>query len=216
MVRLLGKTILCGLATGFTLAIPLGPSGIESVKRSIDNGFWGGFKVSLGAIAADYTYILLINLGLATLLKLNSNAEGFFWIVSGCILVLFNNMSQKSNNKFTNLINSDHKYAGFLSGYILTFINPMTPSLWLVVSGTIMSFWRDDGHMCYIFGILAMLCGTLCWFALLNLLATKGIKYFKKDISGKTSNFIRYFMLVLGICFAIYGLYKLSIGRYFI
>ena len=40
------KAIFIGFLTGFTASIPLGPSGLESVNRSMSKGFREGFKVS--------------------------------------------------------------------------------------------------------------------------------------------------------------------------
>ena len=63
------KAIISGLCVGFVTAIPLGPSGVESIKRSLSNGFKEGFKVSMGAVLADCFYILLINSRFVCIIK---------------------------------------------------------------------------------------------------------------------------------------------------
>ena len=182
------KAFVSGLCIGFVTAIPLGPSGVESIKRSLSSGFKEGFKVSVGAVLADCFYILLINLGLSALLNSNKSYEGFFWIISGIILILFNKVSQNSKNaNLDKLINN--KYSGMLSGFLITFLNPMTPSLWIGLSGTIMSVWRSKGHMFYFISLISMIIGALSWFALLNILASKGIKNFKTGCSRKNKIF---------------------------
>ena len=72
------KAIFIGFLTGFTASIPLGPSGLESVNRSMSKGFREGFKVSLGAVSADLLYIVIINLGLFTLLSKHRNFQSIF------------------------------------------------------------------------------------------------------------------------------------------
>lgn len=89
------KPLLIGFMTGFVSAIPLGPSGLEAINRSISHGFREGYKVSLGAVSADLLYIIIINLGLFNILNNNRKFEGLFWIVSGFVLMLFNNISNK-------------------------------------------------------------------------------------------------------------------------
>lgn len=89
------QAIAVGFSYGFIASIPIGPSGLESVSRSISNGFREGFKVSLGAISADIVYIIIINLGIFTILSKNPKFESLFWIVSGIILVLSNKVSFK-------------------------------------------------------------------------------------------------------------------------
>lgn len=202
------KAIISGFSTGFAAAIPLGPSGIESIKRSLSSGFKEGFKVSLGAIFADYFYILLINLGLSAIISSSTNAEGLFWIISGIILIIFNKVSGKSDYPLMDKLRK-HRYSGFLSGFLITFLNPMTPSLWLALSGTIMSVWRVSGLYFYILAIFSMILGGVTWFILLNALASKGIKIIRYNESRKTSNLIKYLMIILGLAFIIFGFFKL-------
>lgn len=202
------KAMISGFSTGFAAAIPLGPSGIESIKRSLSNGFKEGFKVSLGAIFADYLYILLINLGLSALISTNNEAEGLFWIISGIILIIFNRISGKNNYPLMNRLGNT-KYSGFLSGFLITFLNPMTPSVWLALSGTIMSVWRFSGLYFYILAVFSMMIGGITWFIILNALAARGIKILRFNESKKTSNLIKYLMIILGLAFIIFGFFKL-------
>lgn len=207
------SAILAGFAYGFGAAIPLGPSGMESIKRSLSHGFREGFKVSVGAIIADYLYVLLINLGLSALLNTNKKAAGLFFIVSGILLILFNKASNKSSHPIVDKL-TNHRYSGMLSGFLVTFLNPMTPSMWLFLSGTIMISWRDNGYLYYVTALCSMVLGGLCWFVILNILASRGIKILKDDISDKTSVIMKYIMLALGIGFIVYGSFSLLFQRW--
>ena len=204
-INTLLKSLLVGYFTGFTVSIPLGPSGIESVNRSISKGFFEGLKVSLGAVAADLTYLLIINLGLFNFLNKNKSFESLFWILSGIILIIFNHFSQKS--KSTTTFNNA-KLGGFFSGFLITFLNPMTPSLWLAVSGTIMNVWRLKGVLFFTVSFISMILGSISWFIVLNLLATKGVRFFKQNVAKKTSSILNYVLLFLGILFICYGIIK--------
>lgn len=204
------KAILIGFPTGFVASIPLGPSGLESVNRSISNGFNSGFKVSLGSVFADFIYLTIINLGLFNMLSNHHNLESLFWILSGVILLLFNRLSCKtvnSNSKFQKIL---YRYTsnGFLVGFLITFLNPTTPSLWIALSGTVLSIWRLHGRMFFIFSVSSMILGSIAWFCLLNILASKGFRTLKSDYANITSKLLNYFLLGLAIIFIIFGTYK--------
>lgn len=172
------KAILIGFFTGFVASIPLGPSGLESVSRSISKGFKEGFKVSLGAVSADITYIVIINLGLFTILTRNPKFHSLFWIVSGIVLIISNKISFTAKKPDFNLEKSIYRRSsnGFLTGFLITFLNPTTPSLWIALSGTIFNVWRHHGRIYFIFSISSMIIGSITWFCFLNILVSKGFK----------------------------------------
>ncbi|AGX45462.1 LysE family translocator [Clostridium saccharobutylicum] len=204
------KAILVGFFTGFVASIPIGPSGIESVSRSISKGFKEGFKVSVGAVSADIVYIIIINLGLFTLLSNHHHFQSIFWIISGIILILFNRISLKSKTHDSNSkkLNYSTNSNGFLAGFLITFLNPTTPSMWIALSGTVLSVWRVHGRLFFIFAISSMIVGSITWFCLLNILVSKGFKKVKSNYADKTSNLLNYFLTILGAIFIIAGIYK--------
>ena len=208
------KPLVVGFMTGFASAVPLGPSGLEAINRSISHGFKEGYKVSLGAVSADLIYIIIINLGLFNILSNNRKFEGLFWIVSGFVLLFFNNISNnkcvdKLGTRSTGISNKTSSSSNsFFAGFFITFLNPTTPSLWIALSGTILSVWRLHGRLYFSFALLAMILGSLTWFFILNLLSIKGIKMCKDDFSNKTSKILNYFLFALSILFIIWGLLK--------
>lgn len=210
------KAILTGYFTGFVISIPLGPAGIESVKRTLSKGYKEGFSVSIGALSADVAYLLLINGGLSNLLSKNRKTEALFWIFSGLILSIIGYFQIKSKNsiggfKFNFFSNSKVKSMPFLAGFLITFSNPMTPSLWLTLSGTVIRAWYYVGPVFYYTFIISIITGMITWFAVLNLLALKGLKILSPNISKKTSNLLNFSIFVIGIFFVIFGIIKFII-----
>ena len=208
MVQFL-KAPIVGFLTGVIASIPLGPAGLESINRSISKGFWHGFKVSIGAVLADYTYLTIINLGLLQILEQNYIYKGVFWLISGIVLFLFAKHSKKECNTKASRFLNNPKTGGFVSGFIITLINPVTFSFWLAFSGTVMSIWRSDGTAFFYTSFLCMLIGSLSWLAILNLFASKGLKLIKGDVNALTSKLLRFVLYIIAICFFIYGLYVL-------
>lgn len=208
------KAIISGFITGIIISIPLGPSGLESVKRTISKGYKEGLKVSLGAIAADMSYLLLITCGFAGLVSKYKGAEAIFWIASGVILSLIGYHSIKNADSGSSispkfLKNSKYSSMPFLTGFLITFSNPMTPSLWLFMSGTVIRVWYSRGILCYYIGIFSILLGMIAWFALLNYLALKGFKVMAPSKSVKTTLLLMWSILILGFAFVIFGIFKM-------
>lgn len=203
------KAIISGFTTGVAISIPLGPAAIESINQTISKGVKKGFIVSLGAITADMTYLILINCGLSRLFHHNRITKSLFWIVSGIILVAmqYNDLNKLDSDSHHNPNTLDS--FPFWSGFILTFSNPMTPTLWLGLSSTVIPLWHRVGIFYYYSFILSILTGMITWFAILNILAYKGLNIFKPSHSKKASVLMKWVILFLGIAFILIGFTKL-------
>lgn len=200
------KSLISGYLTGLVISIPLGPSAIESVNRTISSGFKEGFMVSIGAISADMTYLILINYGILNILQRQKKTEALFWLFSGIILLIITRKSYRNNDNKLQDISNNNKKISFLSGYMITLTNPMTLTLWLGLSGTALRAWQYVGKFYYYVFILSILFGMITWFFSLNLLALKGFKMLRNDHSKNVSKLMNISIYVLGIGFIIFGL----------
>ncbi|WP_244834148.1 LysE family transporter [Clostridium sp. BJN0001] len=208
------KSIILGFFTGFIASIPLGPSGLESVNRSISKNFLEGFKVSFGAVLADVTYIIIINLGLFSMFSHHNHLNGLFWILCGILLIVITIPNtrfkkNKDSNSDTKNIFLTYSGNGILTGYLITFLNPTTPSLWIALSGTLFQVWKRHGRLFFLLATSSMILGSLAWFVLLNILATRGFKKSKSNGPSIISTLLNYFLFALGIVFIILGFIKL-------
>ncbi|MGL5152095.1 MAG: LysE family translocator [Clostridium sp.] len=205
------KAIIFGFITGFSLSIPIGPASIESVNRTLSRGFIEGFKVSLGTITADFTILLIVNVGLFRFLINNKINEGLFWIFSGILLSIF--MFYKNRKRKPQLILfgsfPKRRYDGFFSGFLMTILNPTSIFLWVTISGTLFTFWLSRGKLYFFSSLLFMFIGSLSWFIILNILASRGVKFLRRDVSINTSKLLSLFLSIIGVLFIIYGLYKI-------
>lgn len=209
-VFIIFKAIFIGFFTGFVASIPLGPSGLESVNRSISKGFREGFKVSLGAVSADIVYIIIINLGLFTIFTKSPRFNGLFWLVSGIILIVSTKISFESKKFDLKLEKSitRHSSNGFLTGFLITFLNPTTPSIWIALSGTVFNVWKHHGRVFFMFSICSMIIGSITWFCVLNTLVSKGFKNLNPNYTNTTTKILDYLLIILGVIFTIFGAYK--------
>lgn len=208
------KAIPSGIITGLAISIPLGPAGIESVKRTISKGYKEGFLVSMGSLTADLVYLVIINCGLSSILDKNKQTEALFWIISGAILAAIGYFSIKdksSSFKPKFLANANLRSLPFLAGFFITFFNPMTLTLWLTLSGTVIRFWYYVSKVCYYVFLLSIWAGMVTWFASLNLLALKGFKILTPKAGNGTTFLLMISICVIGIGFMIFGFIKLFI-----
>ncbi|KAJ50029.1 threonine/homoserine/homoserine lactone efflux protein [Clostridium tetanomorphum] len=198
------KPFLSGYFIGIIISIPPGPAGIESIKRTITKGFREGFILSLGSISADVSYLLFINAGLLKFLGANSNKESLFWIISGSLLstIGFTSLHHK---KLTLIDKNILSSIPFLMGFLITFSNPMTPSLWLTLSSTIIKRWYYISNISYYIFTCSIIVGMVTWFGFLNYFAFKGINLLGKNFTCKTSKILNIFIFILGVGFIIFG-----------
>lgn len=199
------KAVITGILTGLIVSVPLGPAGIESIKRTITIGFKKGFTVSMGALSADVTYMLLINCGLSNLLSANRKTEALFWIISGAILSLIGYSSIRKGEHVKSRNFKSQKSNSFFAGYFIVLTNPMTLSLWLTVSGTSIKAWQLAGRLYYITYMSSIVVGMILWFSMLNFFAYKGIKFFSPSNTEKTSFLLKYLILGIGFAFILFG-----------
>jgi threonine/homoserine/homoserine lactone efflux protein len=216
MIRLMlvVKAIFSGLFTGLVVSIPLGPAGLESVKRTISKGYKEGFLLSLGAISGDALDIFLINFGLLNILSGNRKAEAIFWMISGIVLTAIGYLSLRGNERIKELETHPHfldnkrlRSYPFFTGFLLVFLNPLTHSLWITMSGTVIRVWRSVGEAPYYTFMVSIIVGMIIWFAGLNYFALKGNKKISTESSEKISSTLMIVMLLIGIGFFMLGVY---------
>ena len=125
------------------------------------------------------------------------------------INLLFKSSKKSLDEKCVETIGNHKTGNGFINGFLITFVNPMTLSVWMAVSAGIMSIWKLSGKHFFFIAISSMFITTLAWFILLNFMAAKGGNLVKKEITGKADTSVKYFMILLGLGFTIYGIFKI-------
>lgn len=212
-ILVLIRTIITGLFTGVVFAIPLGPAGIESIKRTINTGISEGLLVALGAVLADAFDILFINIGLLNLFNENKRTEGFFFIICGILILFFAYQDFKGcRTEYQN----EKRYSSkpLIKGFIIAFTNPMTHSFWLTISGTLIHKFSDMKPIYYYLFLIFIIIGMFLWFVLLNIAALKGIKRLEINNSSIFAKAMIGIMSLIGIAFIVYGfvIFKLYSG----
>jgi L-lysine exporter family protein LysE/ArgO len=158
-----------GCLLGLGAAAPIGPVNVELGRRTLRKGFAAGFGLGCGAVTVDVCYAFLSSLSLrplqqhTRLMQALGIAGGLFLGYLGCLSVrggLRPNAAVELESLPAAPQGSAVAHAGnYLTGLVMTSLNPMTLIFWFLAVGQIT---RDAGHdlprVCA--GVLA---GTIAW-----------------------------------------------------
>ncbi|MFA5993081.1 MAG: LysE family transporter [Candidatus Pacearchaeota archaeon] len=186
-------TFLDAFILGVALTLPFGQVGVEIFRRGLNKGFLESAKTTLGAISAELTYFVIVYLGLA---EFSKNQTVYFVLGILGVIILFYLGVDNLRDFFKKSEISDKKgiyKSAFISGYILTFVNPLNFFLW---AGIIGGFIAQGASLFVSSGILL---GDFLVFAAYAIVAGLG----KKVISKK---YLRYLSLVAGLFLIFYSL----------
>lgn len=184
------------------MAAPVGPVNVEVIKRGLKHGFLPAFLVSLGAAAADTTYLLLIYFGLSNFINIPVVKLGI-WVLGAIVLLNLGYLSVKEYFDKIDLQKPNTKVSrnSFIAGYLIAISNPMTIVWWLGVFGAIIgSSIQDVSKSVAFLGSMTIMLGVLLWFFSLSLLLHFG----KRFINEET---MKYVSAIAGIVLIGFGLY---------
>ncbi len=178
---------LNSLLLGVSLAAPLGPVGIEVIKRGLKEGFISAFIVAFGSVFGDLTCLLLTYFGLIHLLSYPA-VPILIWILGSIILFYLGIQSIRDFFRpfDTSKLEGESKQKGFLRsfilGYLLALANPMSIIWWGGVFGA--SLTEQAGEGLSLPGLVSnypILLGVTIWFLCLCAFLDFGKRLFKPD-----------------------------------
>jgi len=137
-----------GVLLGLAAAAPIGPVNVEIARRSVRGGFCAGFLLGCGAVTVDVAYAVLTSLGLRPLLgwprlMLALGAAGVLvlaWLGVMCFasaVRLWRGGAETGNA-------AQSTARPYVTGVLMTSLNPMTLAFWLVVVPGWASQWSHD------------------------------------------------------------------------
>ncbi|HRA32337.1 MAG: LysE family transporter [Thermomicrobiales bacterium] len=177
--------IIRALILGFTVAAPLGPTGVTVVRRSLSLGAWSGFGVGLGAALTDFVYFGATLAGLTPLIERVSWLPPALYIFGVALLGKMGiDAIRESRHDIHDVMVLTRGVApihdarwrdAVLLGIGVTIVNPAAISAWISLGGAF-----SAAHMAgqpITIGIAAMLAvatGSATWFAILSAVSGLG------------------------------------------
>lgn len=125
---------------GVSLAAPIGPVKATLLNLGIKNGFFHAWFFSLGAIATDIAYMLMVYLGIGRFIEYPV-IKSILWSF-GCFVLLYTGIENlltlhkvKLDANFKKIVRLRYS---FLSGFLMALLNPLTILFWLGIYGSVL------------------------------------------------------------------------------
>jgi threonine/homoserine/homoserine lactone efflux protein len=163
---------LKGLIIGFAMAVPIGPIGIMSIRKTLAEGHSRGLIIGLGAATADSLYGIIAAFGLTFISDVITSQH--FWVsLVGGVLLLFLGIRTFRAKRKDPIIPLDKKglLGSYVSAFLLALTNPMTIFAFVAVFAAF-----GLGHRLSILSacilVLGVFTGSCLWFLTLGYVAT--------------------------------------------
>ena len=130
--------IVRGLGLGIGAAAPIGPVNVEIARRTLRGRAAAGFALGCGAVTVDVTYAVLSSLSLGRLL----NRPAVVWpiTIGGVLLLIYlgvlclrGAVRDWNADPLTSAPPSPSVHGAYLTGVLMTLLNPMTIAFWFVM-----------------------------------------------------------------------------------
>src|SRR5688572_30530196 len=125
--------LLKGILIGLSVAIPVGPIGILTIKRSLSDGRVAGLATGMGAAAADTLYGAMAAFGMTAVSQFLLSAEGMLKLAGGAFLLYLGIRFFLSKPPTDVAAGSKGIFYNFASTFALTVLSPATIFAFLAV-----------------------------------------------------------------------------------
>lgn len=197
--------LLKGLLIGFSVAAPVGPIGVLTIKRTLSEGRISGFVTGMGAAMADTVYGIIAGFGLTAISSFLLTQEFWMKLVGGLFLLFLGIKSFLSKPAPTAAnLNSKGLFNNFISTFFLTVTNPSTILSFLAIfAGLGLGTTKTDyaSSLTLVFGVFL---GSAAWWFILSAV----VSYFQSKITPERLIWINRLSGLIIISFGIFALYS--------
>ena len=160
---------LKGALIAFSIAAPVGPTGVLCIRRTLAFGRFSGLFSGLGSASAGVTYGMILAFGLTFLSEELLSVQFWLRLFGGFFLLYLGIKTFRSQpNTLHPAITHKTYLSDYLSTYILSMTNPITMISYIAIFSSlglenIESDW--EGAISLAFGIF---CGSFSWWIILT------------------------------------------------
>lgn len=198
--------LIKGFIIGFSIAAPVGPIGVLTIKRTLTEGRISGFVTGMGAAFADTAYGAVAGFGLIAISSFLISQEFAIKLIGGLFLFYLgvkSFLSKPATKEAT--VASKGLLNNFISTFFLTLTNPSTILSFIAIfAGLGLASTTADyfSSMAIVFGVFM---GSALWWYILSSI----VSFFRHKITSERLVWVnRLSGLVLG-SFGLYALYSI-------
>lgn len=197
-----------GVAIGALISAPMGPIGMLIIQRTLSKGRWPAFFTGVGAAMSDLVYCLLTGFCLSFITDFIDANRFYLQVFGSIVLAAFGYYLYRKRPKATVAANARISrnatgiWADVVSGFFLTFSNPLILFFIIGLFARFDFVLPDFGWLHYIMGYVFIFTGALLWWYLVTMLVSKlRSRLNQRTISGinKTIGAILILMSLVGI-----------------
>ncbi len=197
--------LIKGLIIGFSIAAPVGPIGVLTIKRTLTEGRISGFVTGMGAAMADTVYGIIAGFGLTAISSFLLTQEFRIKLIGGLFL-LFLGVKSFLTKPASKAANVDGKglFNNFISTFFLTITNPTTILSFLAIfAGLGLGTTKTDysSSMTLVLGIFI---GSALWWLILSSI----VSFFQSKITPDKLIWINRLSGLIIISFGLFALYS--------
>lgn len=197
--------LIKGIIIGFSIAAPVGPIGVLTIKRTLTAGRISGFVTGMGAAMADTVYGIIAAFGLTAISSFLLTQE--FWIkLIGGLFLLFLGVKSFVTKPALKAANVDSKglINNFISTFFLTITNPTTILSFLAIFAGLGVGTTKTDYSSSITLVLGIFLGSTLWWLILSSI----VSFFQSKITPDRLIWINRVSGLVIISFGIYALYS--------
>jgi len=197
--------LIKGFIIGFSIAAPVGPIGVLTIKRTLTEGRVSGFVTGLGAACADATYGAVAGFGIIVISSFLTSQEFTIKLLGGLFLLYLGIKSflSKPATKEANLA-SKGLLNNFVSTFFLTLTNPVTIlSFTAIFAGLGLASGASDYSSSSAIVIGVFTGSALWWFILSSI-----VSYFRHTISSERLVWVNKLSGIILCSFGLFALYS--------
>jgi threonine/homoserine/homoserine lactone efflux protein len=179
-----------------------GPLFVATLGLGIREGARSGFKVAIGHTVVEFPLVMLIGLGVLSL-DVFPQSRALISILGAASIFAFAALQIRATLKGTS-INNKQRYGSFLTGVMLTGLNPFFLVWWFTIGFKMIS----DAYLLWSFWGLLVMFGLhiwmdYAWLTTVSMLSSKGAKFlssntYKIAMLGINGAMIYFGMLFVG------------------
>ncbi len=197
--------LIKGLIIGFSIAAPVGPIGVLTIKRTLTEGRISGFVTGMGAAFADAAYGAVAGFGLIAISSFLISQEFVIKLIGGLFLLYLGVKSFLSTpaTKEATVANKG-LLKNFISTFFLTLTNPSTILSFIAIFvglGLASSTADYFSSTAIVFGVFI---GSALWWFILSSI----VSYFRHKITPERLVWVNRLSGLIIISFGLFALYS--------